>query len=35
VLSQAALGQIVAGTALNAAHIDLVGLSNCGIDYIG
>ena len=33
--SQASLGQIAAETALNAAHIDLVGLSNNGIEYMG
>jgi serralysin len=33
-LSQAALGQIAAETAQNAAQIDLVGLSHSGIDYI-
>jgi serralysin len=35
VVSQALLAQIAAETALNAAQIDLVGLSNTGIDYIG
>lgn len=33
-LNQASLGQLAAETALNAAHIDLVGLANSGIDYI-
>jgi serralysin len=35
VLSQASFGQIVAETELNAVRIDLVGLSNTGIEYIG
>lgn len=35
VFSQDGLGQLAAETALNAANIDLVGLGNSGIDYIG
>jgi len=35
ILSQGLFGQIVAETELNATHIDLVGLSNCGIAYTG
>jgi Ca2+-binding RTX toxin-like protein len=35
VFSQACLGQLAAETALNAANIDLVGLCNSGIEYIG
>jgi hypothetical protein len=35
VVTQASFGQIVAETGLNAVHIDLVGLSNSGIEYIG
>jgi hypothetical protein len=35
VFSQDGLGQLAAETALNAAHIDLVGLCNTGIDYLG
>jgi hypothetical protein len=35
VVSQTLLGQIVAETGLNAMRIDLVGLSNTGIEYIG
>jgi serralysin len=34
-LTQAAFGQVVAETGLNAVRIDLVGLSNSGIEYIG
>jgi Ca2+-binding RTX toxin-like protein len=35
VFSQAGLGLLAADTALNAANIDLVGLSHSGIGYIG